>query len=346
MTQEYGSLEAGDSTPFVGEMVDTADSSRTSKRGLVAVGLLLVVAGVAGVSAGGRATPQTAKLWDINNDDDDCAVKTAWGCNGTASYPTNKPTDEPSAKPTPKPTPVPSVKPTFHPSAKPTQHPSPKPTPHPSAKPNPYPTESSLIAHFDFSDCDETTITSSDGEWTCTEQGSVSCTNDAEGNSDSAAYLGGTGYYYCEGTELTSTTSGTDERTYCMWAKILEYNEGGLWDAGSYSDCEEFSLRTTDTAMRVQNWGSSCDWDSSNSIDGSWAHYCLSFDGTTSYLYIDGSLDSSMETALDTTNTRLDIGTYYNGENIFNGDIDEFRIYSECLSASEISDLYNEVDTS
>jgi len=78
-----------------------------------------------------------------------------------------------------------------------------------------------------------------------------------------------------------------------------------------------------------------------------WHHIVGVYDGNTLYLYIDGSLVNSQEIGSYTVNTNdnsLRIGgfTGYTTPYLWNGDIDEVRIYKDkALNSTEISDLYN-----
>ena len=82
-------------------------------------------------------------------------------------------------------------------------------------------------------------------------------------------------------------------------------------------------------------------WDD---IDNNWHHVTVGWDGTNAYLYADGALiDSAASNTLYAyTDQRTAIGRYggYDGY-YFPGLIDEVRIYSSALTASEIKALYD-----
>ena len=58
-------------------------------------------------------------------------------------------------------------------------------------------------------------------------------------------------------------------------------------------------------------------------------------------LYADGALVQSgaLSATMDTYGTELRIGAY--GTRLFNGRIDDARVYTRALSQTEIADLYN-----
>ncbi|MEX0881882.1 MAG: LamG-like jellyroll fold domain-containing protein, partial [Cyclobacteriaceae bacterium] len=67
------------------------------------------------------------------------------------------------------------------------------------------------------------------------------------------------------------------------------------------------------------------------------------FDGTTSKIYINGVEDNSATYSpllINSNTTELQIGAKY-GDNRWEGDLDEIRLYKRALSASEIGNLAN-----
>lgn len=78
---------------------------------------------------------------------------------------------------------------------------------------------------------------------------------------------------------------------------------------------------------------------------GQWFHLVTTYDGVTERKYIDGVLVNSRNIVLDTQSDGFAIGqsTVYTQSNFgFDGKILDFRIYNDALSASSITDLYNE----
>ena len=86
---------------------------------------------------------------------------------------------------------------------------------------------------------------------------------------------------------------------------------------------------------------------------GGWYHVVLTFDGTgssTEYarLYVNGSLqdtESSSNHDLNSQTIKVSIGAKINASNVvsnyFNGQIDDVAFWSEVLTASEVTALYN-----
>jgi hypothetical protein len=75
-----------------------------------------------------------------------------------------------------------------------------------------------------------------------------------------------------------------------------------------------------------------------------WYHFVFTFDGTTSKIYKDGTLLSSFAKTLNTVSNSdyFRLGLSENGGTFnFNGAVDDLCIFNYALSASEVSELYN-----
>jgi len=85
--------------------------------------------------------------------------------------------------------------------------------------------------------------------------------------------------------------------------------------------------------------------------DGVWHHVAMTYDGAHVALYVDGALDVAAVAATGAVNTNtrlLCIGAYpraagIDTSSVFNGAIDDARIYTRALSAPEIAALYTGV---
>ncbi len=77
-------------------------------------------------------------------------------------------------------------------------------------------------------------------------------------------------------------------------------------------------------------------------IASAWHLVTATYDGITGKLYVDGALVASDTfTAPAATNFPLYIGSYYHGGYGWNGSLDDIRLYSTALTASDVSTLYS-----
>lgn len=74
--------------------------------------------------------------------------------------------------------------------------------------------------------------------------------------------------------------------------------------------------------------------------DGQWQHICIVFDGTAGKIYVDGQLQALGQWNLpEDTTAVIRFGTAGSGENLFNGAIDDIRVYNYALTDFEVADL-------
>jgi uncharacterized repeat protein (TIGR01451 family) len=94
-----------------------------------------------------------------------------------------------------------------------------------------------------------------------------------------------------------------------------------------------------------QAWGGEGEvCGSTNVMDGKWHHVALTFDGTLASLYVDGSLDASVERTYATTSTgNVYIGAPIEdvGEHYYSGLLDEITMYDNALTVPQIQSIHN-----
>lgn len=135
--------------------------------------------------------------------------------------------------------------------------------------------------------------------------------------------------------------SGNAPRTIEMWARAELFNDAGIFQAGKTGAVgEDFSFRTmsTNNLWRMQQWGTP---DFNVTIAGSqntWHHYCVVYDGATTYVYYDGVLKGQK-----TYNIQTGVNNFWLARwdyAFFKGQIDEVRIWNAALSPQTIADWY------
>lgn len=95
-----------------------------------------------------------------------------------------------------------------------------------------------------------------------------------------------------------------------------------------------------------------CSLDSESPVNqNEWTHLVFTYDGAQSKIYINGELDSERDCTGNIFNSALMLGlgaSFINNsietpQNIFDGKLDNIRLYDRALSDQEISNLYNSV---
>jgi RHS repeat-associated protein len=140
------------------------------------------------------------------------------------------------------------------------------------------------------------------------------------------------GAQFIDGGNPSYFPSGTNPRSISVWAKTNTLS--GIHTIFAYGVPGNPSQQ-----MYIEQIGTSLVTGPSNFWTvGVWHHICLTYDGFTAKLYIDGVFNSSQ-----ITNWNLALSKVYIGRNIddtqgqyWNGDIDDLRVYSTALSAPEV----------
>ncbi|MHC4113260.1 MAG: LamG-like jellyroll fold domain-containing protein, partial [Planctomycetota bacterium] len=157
------------------------------------------------------------------------------------------------------------------------------------------------------------------------------------------------GYVHCgTGPDFDITTA----ITVTAWIKVNDFTRN--WQA---------ILTKGDSAYRLHRYGSNnslafhCTRQEGGTLqangtinvnDGAWYHAAGVYDGSQMYLYIDGMLDVNQPASGAINTNAFPVMLGENSESIrrvWDGLIDDARIYNQALSAAEISDLAN-YDTS
>jgi hypothetical protein len=183
----------------------------------------------------------------------------------------------------------------------------------------------------------------------------------------SSGINGGTRYF--DGTSYDSLNNESDYDfehsngfSMSMWAKPITGIAAFDILAGKGNNCcttggEGYYLQylTSSQSVRFSLVDSSGTEYQANSNTSSvllneWTHIFVTFSGNSNQngikIYINGAV-ASTPTSLAISNTilnnvNLTIGAESDGGRIFNGYIDDFRIYNKEMSASEVLDIYNE----
>ncbi|MGB0391445.1 MAG: LamG-like jellyroll fold domain-containing protein [Salibacteraceae bacterium] len=161
-------------------------------------------------------------------------------------------------------------------------------------------------------------------------------------NSGTNSYLQFSGNQNTVTLGKAPAVTGAGARTIEIWARIDQFTNAGLFQAGSSGTGRDFTLRTTNTKdqFRAQLWGTGYDFNFTYpGAQGAWHHYAMSYDGTTCRVFIDGQLVASNNAALVTPSMDFRVGRWQG--NYLQGGLDELRIWDKALSQTEIENWMN-----
>lgn len=135
--------------------------------------------------------------------------------------------------------------------------------------------------------------------------------------------------------------SGNATRTVCCWASITS-SGAGLVSYGTAAGGEEFGMEFDVGKFAFENYGTTYYASDTSYNTGTWHFFSLSYDGTNLYFYVDASLIKTQAITLNTVVSGVhgNIGCVRVGQSYTTGSIADVRIYSRCLTATEIADIY------
>ncbi len=200
------------------------------------------------------------------------------------------------------------------------------------------PSTSGLVAHYQF----ENNLLDSSGNG---NNGTATGTPAyAAGQAGQAINLGGAASVTAGNIGVT----GAAPRTIAGWAKAsVPASSIAAWTnvfglSGASASYRHFDIQAVgDTGATT--WGYYgihiySGEDNIIPIDQDWHHLAATYDGTTITGYADGHKTGSFDQALDTEGV-MQIGQRGDNANMFNGMVDDVRVYSRALSQGEIASL-------
>ncbi len=130
--------------------------------------------------------------------------------------------------------------------------------------------------------------------------------------------------------------------TAMAWIKATETTSS--WKSVFGEGCSGFDLTINYATIK---FGRNCGGANGRFYDGPtisanvWYHLAIVYDGTNVDLYKDGTRITGGTIILDHTGQNFCVGSYNCNSELFNGLIDEVRIYNRALSQQEIQSYYN-----
>ena len=134
-------------------------------------------------------------------------------------------------------------------------------------------------------------------------------------------------------------TTGNTPHTIAAWVKVNALPSGRAWIAllGPEGAGSHHWLLNNSGVTQLGAWNGG--QVSPTLPVGVWKHLAITFDGGQLKAYIDGSLIGTQAASFNLTGTSLTVAQSHVGEQYFNGEVDEFRIYNNALTAAEVSTL-------
>ncbi len=150
-----------------------------------------------------------------------------------------------------------------------------------------------------------------------------------------------------DGSDLVNTTLSTSELaatngsfSFSLWGNTSNTGTVDVIVGGNLAGTGVQLFKAAARNMRVEMDGSGLD-STGTFQDGNFHHFAVTYDGTTVRLYTDGIENiSGALTHTPNTNTVI-LGAFSGATNFWIGNIDEVSFWNRTLSASEISDLFN-----
>jgi 6-phosphogluconolactonase (cycloisomerase 2 family) len=146
----------------------------------------------------------------------------------------------------------------------------------------------------------------------------------------------------------TSINVDNISHSYSCWIKTTQTSDGWIISNRSVSGATKYTGFYNNSGNIELDIGGSTNVSGSGvATNGNWQHCVMTFDNSASpkvgKLYVDKVLVQE-KTTTTTVNSgyNVDIGILVNAVSLFNGSIDQVRIFNKALSAGEVTTLYNE----
>ena len=131
----------------------------------------------------------------------------------------------------------------------------------------------------------------------------------------------------------------TANHTLTFWMKTTDGSTQVVMEKGSGAN--ELAAWVVSNKIR---WAGSNAFSSSTAVnDGNWKHIAFVADGSSAFIYINGSLDATGSTKVKASAnfSAFTFGARSGGSFAFDGQLDQIAIFNRALSSTEVSALYN-----
>lgn len=191
-----------------------------------------------------------------------------------------------------------------------------------------------LMAMFDFQgDTLDLSVNKNNG----TAMGGATLTIDRFGQPNSAYLFNGSTQYISIATNAGLPT-GNSARTICAWFRSTTPNPENIVSFGTMNTGNGNGLAKGGAAILFYGFADDT-VGNHNNLTSIWTHSCGTYNGTTTFLYMNGAQIGSMAKAWNTLAGAFNIGRRLDNVEFFTGSIDDVRIYNRVLSINEIRSL-------
>jgi len=168
-------------------------------------------------------------------------------------------------------------------------------------------------------------------------------TLDRYGQPNSAYFFDGVDDYIT--AAVTDLPTGSVVRTLSLWAKAIPDPTRGVALAhwGDEANLQSFGIivNSSPYTWRGMAYGGGNSVDSGVVADTEWHHVVVTYDGEILGIYLDEVLKGTKPISISTEQSDLTIGSVSSGSTmLYNGVIDDVRIYDRVITSDEIHELY------
>jgi len=209
---------------------------------------------------------------------------------------------------------------------------------------------SGIVAHYKMNDnAADTIVTDSMGSYNSVWQHGNTSTASVAGKINTALNFDGSNDYSNGGTTLGNALGGAVSGfSVALWFKSDSSGDNaGLFYLGSFSGAQgEFSMHYYANNLQAYTNGNSRATIAFTDTT-SWHHLVMTFDNAPATknicFYLDNgpAVNGNDTTALNFTGLKTILGGYYSSGYVWDGIIDDIRVYNTVLSAGDVSVIYN-----
>ena len=191
-----------------------------------------------------------------------------------------------------------------------------------------------LIQDFRFNG----TYASQSGTSTFTASTTSTFVADRFGNANKALRLNNDGIT----ASIASLPTVGGARTVSVWALVNSGTDAYIWNYGNGVFKEGYGLSIQPTSMRNIGVGDDILLNGYTVGAVNWVHVVTTYDGTTARIFHNGVERTSANKNWTTASSVFRLGKYFDGSNVFDGSVDDLRIYNRAITTAEVVELYNQ----